>query len=372
MFVLPQNVLRVFELLKDFEVYLIGGCVRDLLLGITPKDYDFTTQATPSQMQEIFKNQGLRFIEVGREFGTIALVLDSQTFEITTFRKEGVYRDFRKPKSITFASSLLEDTKRRDFTFNAIAYHPKKGLIDYHQGQQDLQAKILKAIGNAKERFCEDALRILRAVGFAMRFDLEIEMHTKQAMFENLKLLDFISKERITSEWEKIINAKFFMKRFLEFEEIFTFIFKEKITLPPSLPRDFLLKNALLLKTPKNLTALRFSNKQNKQIQAFMQWQLQRDFKDKIAIKKMLSLYPKEWIEIFLSQDEQKLQILSTIFQNNEVYHLKDLALSGAELLEFEGKKRGEILQELLTLVIEAKLPNSKEALLSYIKTKNF
>lgn len=372
MFVLPQNVLKVFELLKDFEVYLIGGCVRDLLLGTIPKDYDFTTQATPDQMQQIFSSKGLRFIEVGKEFGTIALLLDSQTYEITTFRTEENYKDFRKPNSITFASSLLEDTKRRDFTFNAIAYHPKKGLVDYHQGQQDLQEKILKAIGSPNERFGEDALRILRAVGFAMRFDLRVEEQTKQAMFENLKLLDFISKERITNEWEKIINAKFFMKRFLEFEAIFTFIFKEKLVLPDFLPQDFLLKNALLLKNPKNLEKLRFSNQQNKQIQAYMQWQLQRNFKDKIAIKKILSLYPKEWIEIFLSQDEQKMQIFYSIIQDNEIYHLKDLAIGGADLLDFEGKKRGEILQELLTLVIEEKLPNDKEALFDYIRTKNF
>lgn len=217
MFVLPSALQRIFAILSDYETYLIGGCVRDLLLDIPPKDYDFTTAATPTQMLEIFEHHGIRTLEIGRAFGTIGVLIDSQVYEITTFRSEGDYRDSRRPSSVSFASTLLEDTKRRDFTINALAYHPTRGLIDHHGGQADLRAGILRAIGAPKERFGEDALRILRGVGFVSRFGLRAEEGTCAAMRECAPLLSRISGERITSELEKILLGRFWARALGEF-----------------------------------------------------------------------------------------------------------------------------------------------------------
>lgn len=370
MFLLPQNVYKIFDLLKDFEIYLIGGCVRDLLLDKKPKDFDFTTQATPDEILEICQRNKIKTINIGIEFGTIALLLDDEVYEITTFREESVYKNFRKPKSIKYSSSLLEDTKRRDFTCNAIAYHPQKGIIDYHNGQEDLNNKILRAIGEPKQRFLEDALRILRAVGFASRFDFEVEVLTKESMLENRKLLAFISKERITAEWEKILNAPFFTKIFPQFSPIFETIFQDTLILPQDLSTDFCLRNAQILKDPKKLDFINLSKAKKEEIRAYMQWQIPIHFKNKIAIKKMLSCYPKEWIEKFLSQDEKKSKILQEIFEKNETYRTKDLKISGLDLLDFKGKKRGEILQEILNKVIKEELKNNRSELLSYINTK--
>ena len=191
--------------------------MRDLLLDIPPKDYDFTTAATPTQMLEIFACHGIRTLEIGRAFGTIGVLIDSQVYEITTFRSEGDYRDSRRPSSVSFASTLLEDTKRRDFTINALAYHPAHGLIDYHGGRADLRGGILRAIGEPKERFGEDALRILRGVGFVSRFGLRAEEGTRAAMRECAPLLSHISGERITSELEKILLGRFWTRAVGEF-----------------------------------------------------------------------------------------------------------------------------------------------------------
>ena len=217
MFVLPSALQRIFAILSDYETYLIGGCVRDLLLDIPPKDYDFTTAATPTQMLEIFARHGIRTLEIGRAFGTIGVLIDSQVYEITTFRSEGDYRDSRRPSSVSFASTLLEDTKRRDFTINALAYHPARGLIDYHGGRADLRGGILRAIGEPRERFGEDALRILRGVGFVSRFGLRAEEGTRAAMRECAPLLSRISGERITSELEKILLGRFWTRAVGEF-----------------------------------------------------------------------------------------------------------------------------------------------------------
>ena len=191
--------------------------MRDLLLDIPPKDYDFTTAATPTQMLEIFAHHGIKTLEIGRTFGTIGVLIDSQVYEITTFRSEGDYRDSRRPSSVSFASTLLEDTKRRDFTINALAYHPACGLIDHHGGLIDLRAGILRAIGAPKERFGEDALRILRGVGFVSRFGLRAEEGTRAAMRECAPLLSHISGERITSELEKILLGRFWARALGEF-----------------------------------------------------------------------------------------------------------------------------------------------------------
>ncbi len=197
---LPDSVLQCMHTLESagFEAYAVGGCVRDSLLGLTPNDYDLCTNATPAQTAELF--QGHTLVRSGEKHGTIGVVLDGAVYEITTFRKEGGYQDSRHPDWVEFVPDIREDLARRDFTVNAMAYHPKTGYIDPFGGQQDLENKVLRAVGHAPTRFQEDALRILRGVRFAVRFGLTPEQATMDAMLSQAPLMDQLAKERIFQE----------------------------------------------------------------------------------------------------------------------------------------------------------------------------
>ncbi len=197
---LPACVLQCIHTLEaaGFEAYAVGGCVRDSLLGLTPNDYDLCTNATPAQTAALFAGHTL--VRSGEKHGTIGVVLDGAVYEITTFRKEGGYQDSRHPDWVEFVPDIREDLARRDFTVNAMAYHPKTGYIDPFGGQQDLQNRILRAVGHAPTRFQEDALRILRGVRFAVRFGLTPEQKTMDAMLSQAPLMDQLAKERIFQE----------------------------------------------------------------------------------------------------------------------------------------------------------------------------
>ena len=202
---LPQPVAYCIGQLKNagFESYCVGGCVRDALLGIPPHDYDLTTRATPEEICQVFHRHDL--VLAGEKHGTIGVVIDHNVYEITTFRTEGGYQDSRHPDWVKFVPTVEEDLARRDFTVNAMAYSPDRGYIDPWGGQRDLQAKILRAVGDPTTRFTEDALRILRGVRFAVRFGLVPDGATKQAMDELAPSLEKIAKERVFDELCKLL-----------------------------------------------------------------------------------------------------------------------------------------------------------------------
>ena len=164
-FEIPQKVEIIINTLEEagFEAYAVGGCVRDALLGRTPNDWDITTSAKPEQVKVLFR----RTVDTGIAHGTVTVLLDKDGFEVTTYRVDGEYEDGRHPKEVTFTASLEEDLKRRDFTINAMAYNPQKGLVDLFEGQKDLKDKVIRCVGDPLERFTEDALRIMRAVRFS-------------------------------------------------------------------------------------------------------------------------------------------------------------------------------------------------------------
>lgn len=202
---LPKNVLFCLRTLEDegYSAYVVGGCVRDALLGLTPHDYDLCTSATPEQIARVFAQHAL--VRSGEKHGTIGVVLDSQVYEITTFRTEGTYSDCRHPDQVTFVTNVEADLARRDFTVNAIAYSPAQGCIDPFGGQADLQNRILRTVGDPSERFHEDALRILRGVRFATRFGLTPEAETEKAMTQLVHLMDYLAPERVFSELCKLL-----------------------------------------------------------------------------------------------------------------------------------------------------------------------
>jgi len=184
-----------------FEAYFVGGSVRDRLLGLAVNDVDIATSAQPQEIKDIFT----RTVDVGIEHGTVMVLMGDESYEITTFRTESTYRDFRRPDSVTFVRSLKEDLRRRDFTMNAIAMDIEGKIIDPFAGMTDLKAGIIRAVGNPHERFKEDALRMMRAVRFAAQLDFDIENETQESIKENAELLEKIAIERIQVEFEKLL-----------------------------------------------------------------------------------------------------------------------------------------------------------------------
>ncbi|MBQ1371617.1 MAG: HD domain-containing protein [Oscillospiraceae bacterium] len=186
-----------------FPAFLVGGCVRDSLLGRSPGDWDITTAALPEQVEQVFA--GERLIETGLKHGTVTLLLEGQPLEITTFRTESGYADHRHPDAVRFTPSLEEDLARRDFTVNAMAWSPETGLQDPFGGRADLQGKILRCVGDPRQRFGEDALRILRALRFSSQLSFSIEDATAEAAFALRQTLELVSRERIAVELTKLL-----------------------------------------------------------------------------------------------------------------------------------------------------------------------
>lgn len=204
-FSLPPWAAKAIELLEQagYEAWFVGGCVRDSLLGLSPKDWDVTTSATPEEMKGCFP--GYPVLETGLKHGTLTVLFDRQSVEITTYRADGSYLDHRHPQDVTFSRSLEDDLSRRDFTVNAMAYHPKRGLRDAFGGQADLKSRTLRCVGEPERRFREDALRILRCLRFASVLDFSIDPTTAEALQKEQNLLENVSRERIREELTKLL-----------------------------------------------------------------------------------------------------------------------------------------------------------------------
>lgn len=204
---IPEKVDFILNLLHEngYEAYAVGGCVRDAMLGREPQDWDITTSAQPEQVKALFE----RTIDTGIQHGTVTVMLGKEGFEVTTYRIDGDYEDGRHPKAVQFTNNLLEDLRRRDFTINAMAYSRETGVVDAFDGLGDLQRHVITCVGDARERFSEDALRILRAVRFAAQLNFSIEEKTMEAIREKAQTLEKISAERIRVELDKLLCSDY-------------------------------------------------------------------------------------------------------------------------------------------------------------------
>ena len=202
---LPDKVKQIINRITEagYEAYAVGGCIRDSILGRVPDDWDITTSATPQQVKQLFR----RTIDTGIQHGTVTVMLDREGFEVTTYRIDGKYEDGRHPTEVTFTPNLEEDLKRRDFTINAMAYNEQTGIVDLFGGIQDIEAGIIRCVGDARARFTEDALRIMRAIRFAAQQGYRIEGETRYAISELAPNLRQISAERIQVELTKLVNS---------------------------------------------------------------------------------------------------------------------------------------------------------------------
>lgn len=202
---LPDKVHKIINTLESagYEAYAVGGCVRDSILGRKPDDWDITTLAKPEDIKNLFQ----RTIDTGIRHGTVTVMLDKEGFEVTTYRIDGDYEDGRHPKEVTFTASLEEDLKRRDFTMNAMAYNERHGLVDLYDGLKDIEAGVIRCVGDARERFTEDALRMMRAVRFSAQLGYRIDEDTKAAITALAPNLQKISAERIQAELIKLVTS---------------------------------------------------------------------------------------------------------------------------------------------------------------------
>lgn len=221
---ISSSVLKALKILKEnnTDAYLVGGAVRDILMKNSPKDYDIACSSFPSETLKTFS--GFKTFETGISYGTITVIIDSVPIEITTYRKDGKYKNNRKPETVNFSKNITDDLSRRDFTINALAFSPYNGFIDLFGGLNDIDKKIIRAIGTPNERFKEDALRILRALRFSSQLGFTIEENTRNALFKNKNLLLNISVERIREEFNRILtgkNAAFVLSEYKEIIAVF-------------------------------------------------------------------------------------------------------------------------------------------------------
>lgn len=396
---LPKEVKHIIDILTQngYEAYAVGGCVRDSILGRVPGDWDITTSALPQQVKALFR----RTIDTGIQHGTVTIMLGKNGYEVTTYRIDGKYEDSRHPESVEFTPNLEEDLKRRDFTINAMAYNDENGVVDIFGGIDDIRNRIIRCVGNAHDRFTEDALRILRAVRFSAQLGFEIDKATKDAARELAPTLVKISRERIHTELNKLLlsdNPDYFsvvyelgvMKVIIpELEGVNSGdIDRLKILIKrtkPCLPERY----AALLsvigkdKTRAVLKGLKLDNATISMAVKLVEYlgitpaltePQMRHYINEVGKEDALRVI--EFNLAFASEDEYKgyadmRNICVTVLERGDCTSLKELRITGKLLMNsgFEaGKQLGGLLEELLLEVLDNPALNDTEYLLERAK----
>lgn len=364
------------------EAYIVGGCVRDMLLGKVPFDYDVTTSATPEKIVSLFE----KTVPTGIKHGTVTVIIDKEPIEVTTFRKDGGYTDNRHPKNVTFVTSLREDLARRDFTVNAMAFNINSGLKDFFCGKEDLENKVLRAVGDPEKRFSEDALRILRLFRFASVLNFKIEENTLNAAIKLSENLKTISRERIAVELKKAVlgenlsaltplissNGLSFLgvTKMPDYKIIKKCNHNEKL----AMFCFFYLSDCDILNLPHEL---KLSNDYKLYFEKMYRLCKLNIPTTKTEIKILLKDYSigvfKEFLEFksFQGFDTEKQGVMLTeILENNEPYLLSQLKICGKDLenIGFKGKEIGEILEKLRIAVCENPQKNTHKSLTKIIE----
>ncbi|MBN1064692.1 CCA tRNA nucleotidyltransferase [Clostridium botulinum] len=423
---IPNDVRFILETLKNngHEAYIVGGCVRDSILNNIPKDWDITTKARPEEVVKLFD----KVILTGVKHGTVTVLINSEGYEVTTYRMDGKYEDSRHPKQVNFVSNLKEDLERRDFTINAMAYNKEDGLIDYFEGVSDLKKKVIKTVGNSEKRFSEDALRMLRAIRFSSQLDFSISNETLNSI-KNLRYnIKNISKERIREEFNKILlSSTKGIDILIEtglIEHIFPEIIKfcdfkvdnmyyndnlyahtvraiEEIESALHLKLTMLFYNLIkinnedieytILQVKEFLKEFQYDNNTVNKVTTLILY-MNNDLNTKLEIKQILNLINLDLFEDLLKVKEAEIlsqnslykeerlshllsirENLKEILLNKECFNLKDLSINGKDLINLgleKGKNIGEMLNELLELVMNNPDLNDKEILIDIVKEK--
>lgn len=430
---LPEKVEYILHTLEaaGYEAYAVGGCVRDSLLGREPDDWDITTSATPQQVKKAFP----RTIDTGIQHGTVTVMIGKEGFEVTTYRIDGEYEDSRHPKEVIFTANLIEDLKRRDFTINAFAYNDRSGIVDAFDGMTDLKNGIIRCVGEARERFREDALRMMRAVRFSAQLGYSIEEKTREAIIELAPSLQNISAERIQVELVKLLQSPHpdYLREAYELgmTKVILPEFDRAMKTSQNNPHhiysvgehmlhtllyvrpDRSLRIAALLhdiakpdteeidsegishfhghaqlgeeKAAAILRRLKFDNDTIHKVKKYVKYHDYRIEAMPRAVRRALNKIGKEYFEQILEikqadmlaqsmyQREEKEENLrqvralyQEILQKEECFSLKELALTGKDLMELgvpQGKQVGTLLNRLLEDVLENPAHNTREYL---------
>lgn len=423
---IPEPARKIIDRLNEhgYEAYVVGGCVRDMILKREPGDWDITTSARPEQVKALFT----RTLDTGIQHGTVTIMVGKEGYEVTTFRVDGDYTDGRHPDTVTFTPSLEEDLKRRDFTINAMAYNHNTGLVDIFGGREDIEGKVIRCVGNPTERFTEDALRILRAIRFSAQLGFEIKAATRQAITEIAPNLVHVSKERIQVELTKLLLSDRPEAMKLVYEtgispyvsETFHKMGEMIGDMPVTVPAKKSLRWALFLRkgTPEQavriLRDLKLDNDTIYQVKVLTGW-IERSICGEIAlpdemctrenaaelefmpgaeskpqIRKVMSQMEPELFDDLLNiklclaksaaKDSQSVAVRQLenicalrdeIRADGNCISLKMLAVTGNDLIKAgmkPGKEVGQTLHHFLELVLDEPEKNDKEYLLEILK----
>lgn len=400
---LPSSVEYVLSKLKEngYKAYVVGGAVRDFLMGKTPHDYDLTSDALPSQISDVFKD----FYQEhsGEKHGTIRVIVDHKPIEITTFRCDEGYTDYRRPDNVEFVKDAYIDSKRRDFSINAF-YYSEGHIYDFHEGLEDLNNKVIKTIGNPSTRFHEDALRILRAIRFSAKLGYEIESKTKTVLLDCKEELNLIAKERILTELKEISSTSNFFKDIKEYFPIFKLIIPCLDKIGNSIDDIYNFDTKSYGDYIASLSALFSLREINND---FMPWRLfiKMDNESINAIKTLIKLkdinfnnsFDDDYINglILLSKPvdmnvfknylinlynlkrfknddiDSILNRVDILSEGNTPYSLKDLEIDGNDLLKLGIEKNQyfkEILNEVLLRCNQGDLNNNRNEEIEFVK----
>ncbi len=381
------NVIKVLEILlsENYEAYVVGGAVRDALLKKKINDYDICTNALPEEVKRIFELNGYKVVETGIKHGTVTVILNNVSFEITTFRTENLYKDNRHPDEVVFTNDLKDDLVRRDFNMNAMAADINGDVIDNFNGIEDIKNKIIKTVGDPNLRFSEDALRMLRAIRFASKLNFTIDNDVKKAIINNAALIKNVSIERINKELEVILSYNFslklkeFGKLFInayEYEEKFIELAIKKLDNFP----EALFKTAYLLsfynekEFNEKVNILKLSKENKNKIISLYHNTKEYDF-DSLNEYELKSIYSKygmdfgyDVIKYICYYNNIDLLMLNERIEKikEEVYTINTLDINGNDLLELGYYKEqiGKALNVLLDMVLSGKVKNEKNALM--------
>lgn len=403
---IPEDVVYIINHLEDegYEAYMVGGCVRDMLLKKVPNDWDITTNATPSITKEIFEKLGLKVVPTGIKHGTITVIINNNFYEITTYRIDGEYKDGRHPLKVSFTDKLKEDLRRRDFTINAMAYNPKEGFIDYFNGVNDLDNRIIRTVGNPYDRFLEDGLRIMRAIRFSAQLDFPISAPTREAIKNLSNKLDDISIERIREEFNKIILSNpLYINDLIELNILNHIVpeniimehrrdIKKGINCAKNIDKILYLRLTMIFYDIEQyydiLKRLKYDNRtiervrvlidnkyslnhSKKQIKKVLSNIGEEAFKDLLKVHKVLSYYyPDRHKENSLENLRLIEKTFEEVIRKKECFTIKELDIDGKQIMDMgvQGKRIGEILEILLDKVIDNNNINNNLALKEIVK----
>jgi hypothetical protein len=395
---LPIKVKQIISRLEkaDFEAYAVGGCVRDSILKRSPEDWDITTSAKPEEVKKLFSTT----IDTGLQHGTVTVVIEKEGFEVTTFRLDGDYTDGRHPDRVAFTSSLTEDLRRRDFTINAMAYSEKTGLIDEFDGERDLEDGVIRAVGEAKERFSEDALRMLRAIRFAGQLNFKIEEKTFDAIKELSSNISKVSVERIAKELEKLLlsgNPEYIalvyetgifsviapeVAKLFENGEISASIEALNRALFSEKKELYQIRLAIFLeglgadKAAKLLKRLKLDNDTINTVKKLLELSLREVENNETDMRRTVKEAGHKMMPLLLEMRRAKglkdnKDLYQTVIDNGYCTSISELNINGKDLMDAgipKGALIGSTLERLLELVIEKPELNTRESLLLEVR----